>query len=76
MSVEIKIQKQIEEAITEKIFISEMVLMIERFYKGLESLNMIPNELKRVLGLFKNLNGEPRIELVDRLTMFNEFANK
>ena len=37
---------------------------------------MSPNELKIALDLLKNLNGKPRIELIDRLIMFNEFANK
>ena len=53
MSSLTKIEKQIEETITDKICISEMVIMIDRFIKGLESLNMSPNELKIVLDLLK-----------------------
>ena len=49
-----KIQKQIEESIIENICISEMVMMKDRFIKGLESLNISPNELKIVLDLLKN----------------------
>ena len=71
-----KTQKQIEESIFEKISISEIVMMIDRLIKGLESLYMSPNELKTVLDLLKKLNGKSRIELIDRLIMFNEFANK
>ena len=52
-----------------------MITMIDRFIKGLESLNMSLNELKIVLDLLKKLNGQPRIKLIDRLIMFNEFAN-
>ena len=72
----IKIQKQREEIIIEKICVSEMTTMIERFIKEVESLNMSPNELKIVLDLLKKLDGKPRIKLIDRLIMFNEFANK
>ena len=71
-----KIGREIEETISKKICISEKIAMIDKFIKGLESLNMSPNELKIVLHLFKKLNGKPRIELIDRLIMFNEFANK
>ena len=53
-----------------------MTAMINKYIKGLESLNIIPNELKIVLDLLKKLDGKPRIELIDRLMMFNEFTNK
>ena len=71
-----KIQKQIEDIIEEKVCISEMTTMINRFIKGLKSLSMSPNELKIVLDLLEEIDGKPRIELVDRLIIFNEFANK
>ena len=70
-----KIKKKIEESIIEKICISKMTTMINKYTKGLESLNMSPNELKIVLDLLKKL-GKPRIELIDRLMIFNEFTNK
>ena len=38
MSNSTKIENQIEQSITGKICISEMVLMIDRFIKGLEAL--------------------------------------
>ena len=38
-----KIEKEIESEIEEKISISEMITMIDRFIKGLESLNMSLN---------------------------------
>ena len=47
----IKIPKQIGDCIFEKICISEMTTMIDRFIKGLEPLNMSRNELKVVLDL-------------------------
>ena len=53
-----------------------MTTMINKYTKGLESLNMSPNELKIVLDLLKKLDGKPRIELIDRLMIFNEFTNK
>ena len=71
-----KTQKQTKESIIEKICISKMTTMIDRFIKGIESLNMSPNELKIVLDILKKLDGKPRIELIDRLIIFNEFANK
>ena len=71
-----KIQKQIEDIIEEKVCISEMTTMINRFIKALKSLSMSPNELKIVLDLLEEIDGKPRIELVDRLIIFNEFANK
>ena len=71
MSNSTKIENQIEQGIIGKICISEMVLMIDRFIKGLEALNISPNELKIILDLLKKLNDEPRIELIDRLMMFN-----
>ena len=71
MSNSTKIENQIEQGIIGKICISEMVLMIDRFIKGLEALNITPNELKIILDLLKKLNDEPRIELIDRLMMFN-----
>ena len=51
MSNPTKIENQIEESITKKI--SEMFMMIVRFIKGLKWLNMIPNEVKVILDLFK-----------------------
>ena len=71
MSNSTKIENQIEQGIIGKICISEMVLMIDRFIKGLEALNITPNELKIILDLLKKLNDEPRIELIDRLMRFN-----
>ena len=71
MSNSTKIENQIEQGIIGKICISEMVLMIDRFIKGLEALNISPNELKIILDLLKKLNDEPRIELIDRLMRFN-----
>ena len=71
-----KIQKKIEESIDEKISISEMIAMIDRFIKRLDSLNMSPNELRVVLDLLEKLDGEPRVELIDRPINFNEFADK
>ena len=71
-----KIQRQIEESITEKSFISETTTMINRFIKGLKPLNVSPNELKIVLDLLEKLDTKSRIELIDRLIMLNEFANK
>ena len=59
---------QIEESKSEKICISEIVVMINRFILGsesrLESLNIGLNELN----LIHKLNDEPRIELIDILT--------
>ena len=66
-----KNRKSNRTSITGKICISEMVLMIDRFIKGLEALNISPNELKIILDLLKKLNDEPRIELIDRLMRFN-----
>ena len=37
---------------------------------------MSQNELKIVLDLLKKLDGKPRTKVIDRLIMFNEFANK
>ena len=58
---------QIEESKSEKICISEIVVIINRFILGsesrLESLNIGLNELN----LIHKLNDEPRIELIDRL---------
>ena len=71
-----KAENQIEESIDEKIDISEMTPMIDRFIKGLKSLNMNSNYLKLVLNLLDKLECEPRIALIDRLIMINEFANK
>ena len=53
-----------------------MTAMIDRFIKRIESLNMSPNKLKIVLDLLKILDVKPRIELIDRLLIFNEFGNK
>ena len=59
---------QIEESKSEKICISEIVVIIHRFILGsesrLESLNIGLNELN----LIHKLNDEPRIELIDILT--------
>ena len=59
---------QIEESKSEKICISEIVVIINRFILGsesrLESLNIGLNELN----LIHELNDEPRIELIDILT--------
>ena len=71
-----KIQKQIEESMIEKNCISEITTIINSFIKGLESLNMSPNELKIVLDLLEKLDGKPRVELIGRIIMFNEFCNK
>ena len=49
-----------------------MVMMIDIFIKGLESLNIGSNELNRIM---HKLNDEPREELIDRLKRFNKFAN-
>ena len=49
-----------------------MVMMIDIFIKGLESLNIGSNELNRIM---HKLNDEPREELIDRLKKFNKFAN-
>ena len=40
------IANQIEESISEKNCISEMAMMIDRYIKGLESLNVSLNELR------------------------------
>ena len=48
------IEREIEREIEEKVCVSEMITMVERFIKGLESLNTSPNELKIVLDLLKN----------------------
>ena len=71
-----KIQKQAGEIIIEKICISEITTMINRFIKGLESLNMSPNALKIVLNLLEKIDGKPRIGLIDKLLFFNKFATK
>ena len=59
---------QIEESKSEKICISEIVVIINRFILGsesrLESLNIGLNELN----LIHKLNDELRIELIDILT--------
>ena len=55
----------------EKICILKMVMMIDRFLKGLESLSIGRSELN----LIHRLNGKPRIELTDRLIEFNEFSS-
>ena len=59
---------QIEESKSEKICISEIVVIINRFILGsesrLESLNIGLNELN----LIHKLNDEPRIELINILT--------
>ena len=71
MSSPTNVTNQIEESINEKICISEKITMIDRFIKGLESLNIDLNELN----LIHKLNDEARIELIDRLIRFNECAN-
>ena len=55
-----KIQNQIEESITEMICISEMTKMINRFIKGVELLNISPNELKAALDLLEKLDGKTK----------------
>ena len=71
-----KIQKQIEERIDEKICVSEMNIDMNRFIKEVKSLNMRAYDLEAVLDLLKEQNTKSRIELIDRLIMFNEFADK
>ena len=53
-----------------------MITMIDRFIKGIKSLNMNLDELKIVLDLLEKLDNKPTMELIDRLIMFNEFASK
>ena len=48
------IEREIEREIEEKVCVSEMITMVERFIKGLESLYTSPSELKIVLDLLKN----------------------
>ena len=71
MSSPANVTNQIEESISGKICISEKITMIDRFIKGLESLNIDLNELN----LIHKLNDEARIQLIDRLIRFNECAN-
>ena len=71
-----KIQKQIEERIDGKICMSEMNIDINRFIKELKSLNMRAYDLEAVLDLLKEQNTKSKIESIDRLIMFNEFADK
>ena len=71
-----KIQKQIEERINEKICVSEMNIDVDRFIKELKSLNMRVYDLEAVLYVLNEKDTESSIELIDRLTMFNEFADK
>ena len=71
-----KIKKQIEERIHKKICVSEMNIDIGRFIKELRSLNLGPNDLEAVLNSIKGLDVESRLELIDRLLMFNEFADE
>ena len=65
------VTNQIEESISKMICILEKITMIDRFIKGIESLNIDLNELN----LIHKLNDEARIELIDRLIRFNECAN-
>ena len=71
-----KIQKQTEERMNEKICELEMNIGINRFIKELKSLNTRAYDLEAVLDLSNEQNTKSRIELIDRLIMFNEFANK
>ena len=71
-----KIQKEIEERIDKKIRVSEMNVDINRFIKKLKSLNTRAYDLEAVLDLLKEQDTKSRIELVDRLIMFNEFRDK
>ena len=71
MSNSIKITDQIEESISKKICISEIVMIIDRLLKGLASLNIGQSELN----LIHRLSGKPTIELIHRLIKFNEFAS-
>ena len=65
------VTNQIEESISKMICILEKITMIDRFIKGIESLNIDLNELN----LIHKLNDEARIQLIDRLIRFNECAN-
>ena len=71
-----KIQKQIEERINEKICVSEMNIDIDRLIKELKSLNMRAYDLEAVIYLLNEKETESRIDLIDRLIMFNEFSDK
>ena len=71
-----KTQKQIEDRIDEKNCGSEMNIHINRFIKELKSLNMRAYDLETVLDSLKEQNTKSRIELIDRLIMFSEFADK
>ena len=71
-----KIPKQTKEKIDEKNCESEMNIDINRFIKELKSLNMRAYYLKAVLDSLNEQNTKSRIKLIDRLIMFNEFADK
>ena len=71
-----KIPKQTKEKIDEKNCESEMNIDINRFIKELKSLNMRAYYLKAVLDSLNEQNTKSRIKLIDRLLMFNEFADK
>ena len=71
-----KIQKQIEERIDEKICVSEINIDMNRFIKEIKSLSMRAYDLEAVLDLLKEQNTKSSIELIDKLIMFNEFADK
>ena len=53
-----------------------MNIDINRFIEELKLLNMRPYDLRAALDLLNERNTKSRIELIDRLTMFNEFADK
>ena len=71
-----KIPKQTKEKIDEKNCESEMNIDINIFIKELKSLNMRAYYLKAVLDSLNEQNTKSRIKLIDRLIMFNEFADK
>ena len=54
MWISTKIENQIKESRNEKIWIAGIVIMIDRFIKGLGALNISPNELKITLDLTNN----------------------
>ena len=53
-----------------------MNIDINIFIKELKSLNMRAYDLQAVLDLLTEQNTKSRIELIDRLIMFNEFSDK
>ena len=49
---------------------------INRFIKELKSLNMRAYDLEAVLDFLEEQNTKSRIELIDKLIMFNEFGDE